>query len=62
MAPLFWMIGRKILIGTSSGYIMAGWETYEPPVKSEKKSGKWLFTVLAIIIFVNIFVVELSLI
>jgi hypothetical protein len=45
---------------------MAGWETYEPPRtapnKSEKlqNSGKWLFTVLALIIFINILVVEVS--
>jgi len=59
------MIGRKILIGTSSGYIMAGWETYEPPQQKSEKSGnagKWLFTVLAGILFVNILVVEMALI
>ena len=43
---------------------MSGWEFYEPPeTKSDKskKSGKWLFSVLALILFVNIFVVEMAL-
>lgn len=44
---------------------MAGWETYEPPQEKSENSGnagKWLFTVLAVILFVNIFVVEMALI
>ena len=44
---------------------MAGWETYEPPQEKSEKSqnaGKWLFTVLAVILFVNILVVEMALI
>ena len=42
---------------------MAGWETYEPPeTKTESKNaGKWLLSVLAVILFVNIFVVEMAL-
>jgi hypothetical protein len=43
---------------------MAGWETYEPPeIKSDtpKNTGKWLLSILAAILFVNIFVVEMAL-
>jgi len=42
---------------------MTGWETYEPPkIKSDKSpnAGKWLFMVLALILFINILVVEVS--
>jgi hypothetical protein len=45
---------------------MAGWETYEPPQTTPdesgklQNSGKWLFTVLALILFINILVVEVS--
>jgi hypothetical protein len=44
---------------------MAGWETYEPPQEKSENSGnagKWLFTVLAGILFVNILGVEMALI
>jgi hypothetical protein len=44
---------------------MSGWEFYEPPetkADTPQKSGKWLFTVLAAILFVNILVIEMALI
>jgi hypothetical protein len=44
---------------------MTGWEFYEPPenkAHTPQKSGKWFFTVLAAILFVNILVIEMALI
>tara|TARA_B100001778_G_scaffold334720_1_gene347366 strand:+ start:1973 stop:2161 length:189 start_codon:yes stop_codon:yes gene_type:complete len=54
---------RKILIVKGGSKTMAGWETYEPPEtkKESKNAGKWLLSVLAVILFVNIFVVEMAL-